>query len=460
VADCSEIALSQLIGALSSALDVAEGEPPGHARRSCLVGMRLAEELRLDATARCDLFYALLLKDAGCSANAAHMAALFGADDQVAKHTSKLVNWSRPFDAFVWSLRTVAPDGSWSDRADRLRAIRNEGAVTRKLMRARCHRGAEIALKLGFSETTAEAIRALDEHWDGHGQPLGLRGTEIPLGARILCLAQTVEVFHNARGARIACRVAVKRRGEWFDPTLVDALESFRSDSDFWRSLADEDISAVQPPDEVLRVDEDRLDQIAEGFAAVIDAKSPWTHEHCSRVCEIATGIAKIMGFEEHELRGLRRAALLHDLGKLSISNRVLDKPEPLSPPERARVHQHPLLAEQILGRIPALGALGALSSAHHERLDGSGYPRALSGGQLTMPMRVLAVADVYEALVSDRPYRPAYASDAALELMRRDVPYRLDPDAFAALQTLVHHWSPGGGLGRLTGGRPTLRAV
>src|ERR1700684_2604156 len=142
-----EIALSELIGALSSALDIAEGEPPGHAARSCLIGMRRADVLGLDPSARSDLFYALLLKDAGCSANSAHMAALFGADDQEAKRTSKLVDWSRPRDAFVWSVRTVAPEGSLLERGNRLRAIRNEGHVTRSLMRARCDRGAEIAHK-------------------------------------------------------------------------------------------------------------------------------------------------------------------------------------------------------------------------------------------------------------------------------------------------------------------------
>src|ERR1700759_5621237 len=167
MADSPEIALSELIGALSSALDVAEGEPPGHAARSCLIGMRLADELRLDPDARSDLFYALLLKDAGCSANAAHMAALFGADDQVAKRTSKLVDWSRPMSAFMWSVKPVAPDGSLMARTDRLRAIRAEGRVTRSLMRARCPRGPDLARKLGFWEATAEAIRALDEHWDG-----------------------------------------------------------------------------------------------------------------------------------------------------------------------------------------------------------------------------------------------------------------------------------------------------
>lgn len=438
MASSNEIALSELIAALSRALDAAEGEPPGHATRSCLIGMRLGEELELDLDARSDLFYALLLKDAGCSANAAHMAALFGADDQVAKHTSKLVNWSRPVDALVWSLKTVAPHGSIPARVDRLRAIRNEGEVTRSLMEARCHRGAEIALKLGFSRATAEAIRALDEHWDGHGQPLGLRGTEIPLAARILCLAQTVEVFHAARGLDVAYRVANRRSGEWFDPALVAALWACRSDRKFWTSLIEPDVSAVEPPDRRLLADESRLDQIVDGFAGVIDAKSPWTHEHSHRVGAIAVGIGSLMGFDEPALRELRRAALLHDLGKLSISNRTLDKPGPLTDGERARLREHPVLAERILGRMANLQPLAAVASAHHERLDGSGYPRGLAGDELTMPMRILAVADVYEALVSERPYRPAYPADAALEVMRPDVPLRLDPDAFAALEALL----------------------
>lgn len=458
MAGSHEIALSELIGALSCALDIAEGEPPGHARRSCLIGMRLADELELGPAARSDLFYALLLKDAGCSANSAHMAALFGADDQAAKRTSKLVDWSRPLPALVWSIRTVAPDGSLSARAERLRAIRNEGAVTRSLMRARCHRGAEIARKLGFSEATAEAIRALDEHWDGRGQPQCLSGTEIPLAARVLCLAQTVEVFYAARGVRAAYRVAAKRSGQWFDPALVKALASFRADTDFWAALAKADVSAVEPPDRVLIADENRLDRIVEGFAEVIDAKSPWTHEHCDRVCAIATRIAGRLGFDGAALRDLRRAALLHDIGKLCISNRILDKPGPLTDEEVAKIKQHPLVTEQILERVPSFGGLAALASSHHERLDGGGYPRGLAAGELTMPMRVLAVADTYEALTAERPYRRAYTSDHALELMRAEVPQRYDHEAFAALETFLRHGKAGTKPGPLTRPRSPVR--
>jgi HD-GYP domain-containing protein (c-di-GMP phosphodiesterase class II) len=433
-----EIPLSRLVGALSYALDIGEGEPPGHAARSCLIGMRIAEVLGLDPQAKSDLFYALLLKDAGCSANSAHMAALFGADDLRAKRTSKLVNWARPLPAFIWSLRTVAPGRSLQARSQRLLAIKKEGEVTRALMQARCDRGAEIARKLGFSEATAEAIRALDEHWDGHGQPRSLRGGQIPLLARILCLAQTLEVFHRERGIGGVYRVASRRSGEWFDPQLVRALETFRADAGFWASLGDPDLRAVEPPDRTLVADDERLDRIADGFAGIVDAKSPWTHRHAGGVGTIATGIGGRLGLEARTVRDLSRAAQLHDIGKLGISNRILDKPGPLTAGEFAQVKGHPVLTRRILERTPCFEDLAPLASSHHERLDGSGYPLALKGRELSTPMRVLAVADIYEALTADRPYRRAWSTADALSIIRHDVPRRLDHDAVAALETVI----------------------
>ena len=286
----------RVIGAMSYALDVTEGEPPGHATRACKIGMRLAQAVGLDAATRSRLFYALLLKDAGCSANSAKMAALFGADDHVAKRSSKRVDWSGRLPALAWSVRTVAPGGSARARLDRLLAIKAEGEVTRALMQARCDRGAEIALMLGLEPETAEAIRALDEHWDGGGQPRGLRGEEIPLLGRILCLAQTAEIFHAAGGPRAAWRVARRRRGHWFDPALVDAFGTLRADTAFWDSLRDDEIASWEPEDRLLTADDARLDQIALAFAGVVDAKSPWTYRHSDRACLIATGLASALG--------------------------------------------------------------------------------------------------------------------------------------------------------------------
>jgi HD-GYP domain-containing protein (c-di-GMP phosphodiesterase class II) len=446
-----QIPLSQLIGALSYALDLTEGEPAGHAVRSCKIGMRLAQELALDPGTRSHLFYALLLKDAGCSANSAKMAALFDADDHVAKRSSKRIDWSGRLPAFFWSVRTVAPGRGIRARTERLRAIKAEGKVTHALMEARCERGAEIALMLGFAHETAEAIRALDEHWDGGGQPRGLRGDEIPLLARILCLAQTAEIFHAARGPRAAYDVARKRSGEWFDPELVDAFAAVRDDAGFWAALGEDDVGTWEPSDRTIAVDDERLDRIADAFAGIIDAKSPWTYRHSDRACLIVMGVAAALGAGDDLLRDLRRAALLHDIGKLAVSNRILDKPARLTRAEYARIREHPLVTERILARVPGCEHLAGMASAHHERLDGGGYPHGLSDGELTMPMRVLAIADVYEALTSDRPYRRALTSTEALGVMRGDVPDRLDRDGFATLERLLADRS---GLGGRVGGR------
>jgi putative nucleotidyltransferase with HDIG domain len=436
--EATTIRLSKVVGALSYALDLTEGEPPGHALRSCLIGMRLAQEMELDAATRSDLFYALLLKDAGCSANSARMAALFGADDHVAKRTSKRVDWAGRLPAFMWSLRTVAPDGSLRERGRRLKAIKDEGEVTRRLMQARCDRGAEIALLIGLSVETAEAIRALDEHWDGRGQPRGLRGEEIPLLARILCLAQTAEIFHAFGGVGAVWNMARKRSGGWFDPKLVDTLGACLSDELFWESLREPDFAAWEPEDRVVLADEARLDRIAIAFAGVIDAKSPWTYRHSDRASLIAAGIAAKLGLDAAGVSDLRRAAMLHDIGKLAVSNRILDKRGDLSAAEAAIIREHPLVTAQILERVPGFSQLARLASAHHERLDGHGYPRGLTADALDVPMRVLAVADVYEAVTSERPYRPAMSSEQALAILRAEAPDRLDAAVVAALESVL----------------------
>jgi len=440
-----DIALSDVIGALSYALDVTGGQPAGHARRTCLIGMRLAEELGLDADERSDLFYALLLKDAGCSANAFRMAEALATDEREAKRTMNLTDLRRPLSAFMWAFRTVEEGGSLPARVARLRDIRAAGDVTRSLMQARCDRGAEIARMLFMSEPTAEAIRTLSEHWDGGGQPVGLAGEEIPLLGRVVGLAQSVEIFHAAGGPRAAWAVARRRSGRWFDPALVDALGAVRRDREFWATLAVSDVAAWEPPGRRLAVGDSSLDRIAEAFARVIDAKSPYTFRHSERVAEIAVGIAAVMGFGGLALRDLRRAALLHDIGKLAISNRILDKPGRLTEDEFAAVREHPTYSLRILERASCFAPIAWVAATHHERLDGSGYPFGLAADKLTSSMRVLAVADVYEALTAERPYREALPVGRALEIVRDDAPHRLDAAAVAALEEFVA--APLGGL-------------
>lgn len=429
-----DIALSDVIGSLSYALDIVEGQPPGHALRSCLIGMRLAAELDLDAQSRSDLFYALLLKDAGCSANSSRMSAVFSSDDIAAKASSKLIDWSDGRASALWAIRTAASGDGLRKRVQTLRAMRGEGELTRQFMEARCDRGAEIARMLFLTERTALAIRSLDEHWDGRGMPDGLEGEQIPLAARILCLAQTAEIFHRTRGIRAAAAVVRERRGTWFDPALVDVFLGFCDDGDFWHSLDQPDVSQWEPDGLELSADDARLDRIAQAFARVIDAKSPFTARHSERVAEIAAGTARILGIDASARRTLRRAGLLHDIGKLAISNRILDKPGKLTDEEFRAIQTHPAYTLRILERAPCFSEFAELAANHHEKLDGSGYPRGLNGHALDVPMRVLAVADIYEALTATRPYREPLPPTAALSIIDKDVPHRLDPEVRDAL--------------------------
>lgn len=442
--------LSEVVSALSYALDLTEGQPEGHAVRSAIIGMRVAEEIGLSAAERSDLFYALLLKDLGCSSNAARVCSLLAADDRAAKLALKTVNWSKLGESVAYVARHAATAASPLRRAAHIVKLALQGPdASRPLFEIRCERGAGIARLIGFPEATAEAIRGLDEHWNGRGYPRGLRGEEIPLFARILGLAQTAEVFFRSFGVDAMYGMARQRRGEWFDPRLVDALESIRADGLFWERLADRDVEAqllaLEPEDAWVISDEDRLDRLAEGFARVIDAKSPWTYRHSAGVAEIAVGVARILGFSAEELRALQRAALLHDIGKLGVSNLVLDKPGKLTDEEWREMKRHPEYTQRILERVACFRELADFASAHHERLDGKGYHRGLSAGAIPRPTRVLTVADIYEAMSAERPYRPRQPGEKVLAIMSRDVGTGICPECFDALRVFADggRWAP-----------------
>jgi putative nucleotidyltransferase with HDIG domain len=443
-ADDMELRLSEVLSGLSHALDITEGQPRGHAERSCLIGMRLGEAVGLDDAERSSVFYALLLKDAGCSSNAAKVSSLFGADDAMVKSSRRLTDTSSSSQAVLHILSTAAPGGS------PLAKVRHIGAVlrfgrdgARALVELRCERGAAVVRAIGLDEVAARAILDVDEHWDGGGYPAGISGEEISVAGRVLCLAQTAEVFWQQGGATAACEIARQRRGTWFDPVLVDALVALEHDADFWRSLETPAVGALEPLDRVLVADEQRLDQVAQAFATVVDAKSPYTARHSAGVAEIAAALASLLELDPDACATVRRAALLHDVGKLGVSNRILDKADRLTEREWAVMRFHPRWSMEILTRVRAFHELARIAAAHHERLDGSGYFAGLTGKQLDAPSRILAVADVAEALSADRPYRPALGPDEVLDIMRGDAGRTLDPDAFAALGPVLQAWSP-----------------
>jgi HD-GYP domain-containing protein (c-di-GMP phosphodiesterase class II) len=435
--------VAEVFSALSFALDITEGHPFGHALRTCLIGMRIAARMGLTLADRRDLYYALMLKDVGCSSNAARVFELFGGDERIAKRDLRRVDWANYFKAARYALAHAAPGGSWFERACRVAGLAAAGPrAAAELVETRCQRGADIVTRLGFSPQVASALRSLEEHWDGHGHPRGLRGQEIPLLSRIMGLAQTMEVFAALEGPRTAIEVARERSERWFDPTLVKAAEDMGAELTHWCALDEhalqEAVRDCEPGDAALLAGHGTLDRIAEGFAAVVDAKSPYTATHSARVTEIACGIATEMGIGTAELDELRRAGLLHDLGKLSVPNSILDKPGPLTSEEWELVRLHPFFTQCVIERIRGFGSLALVAASHHERLDGRGYHRQLRGDQIPLGGRVLAVADMFEALTANRPYRPALPEETALKILENERAVGLDADCLDALHAAL----------------------
>ncbi|MEO6395346.1 MAG: HD domain-containing phosphohydrolase [Devosia sp.] len=437
--ETKQIQLAELVSALSYALDLTEGQPAGHSVRACWIGIHIGMELGFDPSALTELYYAILLKDVGCSSNAARICQLYVTDDLTMKAAAKYLDHTPP--QFLWYL--ISHAGMKKNLVERFRIIietaLKTGEIAHELTDTRCHRGANIARTMRFSEAVAQGITDLDEHWDGRGQPAGKREMEISLIARVALVAQVADVFFTGGGATKAMSEVERRSGTWFDPRVVEALQTVARDQAFWHSLADpllqqrlvayETIKASHP------VDEDYLDDIAAAFAEVIDAKTPFTSGHSDRVALFSDLIAGELGLDAAHRRRIRRAALLHDIGKLGVSNSILDKPGSLEPAEWEEVKRHPSLGEVILRRIGAFSELAEVAAQHHERLDGTGYPRQLSGDAIGLESRIVAVADVFDALTADRPYRKAMSAERAIEIIDGMVPAGLDASCVAGLK-------------------------
>lgn len=434
--------LSELLGALSCALDMTEGQPAGHSMRCCWIGVHVGRRMGLDDEALWELYYVLLLKDLGCSSNAAKLADFYGADDLAFKRAFKTIG-PKVTDAIEFLMGNAAQGRTPIARARALVHIfRHTGRVSRDLIETRCHRGADIARRLRFSEAVAQGIQHLDEHWDGGGLPEGLGGAAISLYARIALLAQAVDVFHTESGRDAALAEARRRSGARFDPQVVQALEQAAIDDAFWSGLTSptlaEALIALEPPRRRLPLDDDWLDDIAAGFGQVIDAKSPFTSGHSTRVAAYADALGEALGVVPERRRWLRRAALLHDVGKLGVSSTILEKPSRLESDEWSAMQGHAGKTQEILSRIGAFDELARVSAAHHEKLDGTGYPLGLRDTQISLETRIITACDFFDALTADRPYRAAMPTGKALDIMRGEVGQAVDPQVFAALEQLV----------------------
>ena len=428
-----QVTFASLVAALSFALDLTEGACAGHAVRTCILGMKIAFELDLPSDLLSDLYYALLLKDVGCSDNANLFAGIVHAG--VRKRIAR-----EPHDVSV----SIAPPMNVSNNQlytlDEPRRLLTLVGMrdAEDLNRTRCERGASVVRDLGLGPLSAGAIYCLDERWDGSGSPDHLAGSEIPLLARIVSVAQTLEVFHRLHGPLAALDVVQRRSSHWFDPEIVRAAVSISRRGLLWEGTEDHlmhgYVLALEPNPRGLLSDAFVIDRICVAFAATVDAKSPYTYTHSTGVARAAVRMGKVLGLNPRELTALRRASLLHDIGKLSVPNYVLNKTGPLTDEEWRIVKKHPFYTYEILTRIPGFEEIARVAATHHEKLDGSGYHRGLPGVDLCLMSRILTVADMFDALTGKRPYREQMSTKEVIDTLRRDTPHALDASCVEAL--------------------------
>jgi HD-GYP domain-containing protein (c-di-GMP phosphodiesterase class II) len=437
----AEVRLAEVVALLSLGTDLGLGQPMEHMIRACLIALRLGEQLGIDATQRTVVYYSGLLAWVGCHTDAYEQAKWLG-DDLTAKGDSHYsYDLGRPGPAAAFLLKHIG--GAGRPLLQRARVgfgfLGDGRRALAELARNHYLATDELAARLGLGAEVRESLRQSYERWDGKGA-FGLRGDQITLGSRLINLADVAEVFRRTGGTEAAIAVAKERSGTQFDPDLVQLLCAGAPDvfsglesASGWDQVIDAE------PALGLALSSDRLDGVLEAVGEFAELKSPWRLGHTRGVAELAAAAGQAVGIAD--VTGLRRAALVADIGHLGVSNTIWDKPAALTPAERERVRLHPYLAERMLSFSPALRPLAATAALHHERMDGSGYPKGLAGDSVSAAGRLLAAADVYQALTEPRPHRPARPAEDAASVLRAEVTAgRLDGDAANAVLGAAGH--------------------
>ena len=356
----------------------------------------------------------------GCHADSQEFAELLG-DDIEFRAASYEVDWRGPRFASLL-LRHVGSDRPLSAHAVKLASfVAHSRAQMIELISSHCRSAGNLAGRLGLSEQVSRGLTYTFERWDGSGLPSGAKGAQIPLGMRIVHLADVGEVHLRSGGVDAAVAMARQRSGTQFDPALVSvfcehAQDLMPTEEDVWQRA----IQLAPDSDQVLTDGE--LDALLEAMGDFVDLKSPWTVGHCRVVAELAAQAGTGLGLDGIQVGALRRAGHVLDLGRMGVPNRVWGKTSALSTAETERVRLHPYLTQRILARVDALRAIAQLAGAHHERLDGSGYPQGTAGAELGLAERILAAADAYQSLREPHPHRPALGAGGAAEVLREDV--------------------------------------
>lgn len=439
----SGVRLNEVLVAISMATDLGLGQPSEHMVRAARLSMRLGDRLGLDSSQLAVLYDVSLLTYVGCPVYGSEAALVFGDDIDFRSGTYDVDLGSGGGMRYMLSHagkgRPVV--NRWQQT---FRLMATGGRDVAEQMANHCSAAGLLADRLGLSAEVRSGVEQSYARWDGKGVPDGLQGDQLSLASRISHVTDAAEVLERRLGASGAIETIRRRRGTHFDPVVVDAFVT--DASELFNGIADNSVDHLLELEPVERtpLTDDALDAVLEAVGDFCDLRSPWFTGHARGTAELAAAAAGLLERPTDEIRLLRRAASVHDVGRFGVPGSVLSKPSPLSGRDIERMRMHAYYVERIFSRPEPLRRVGLVASMHHERMDGSGYHRAASGAALTTPCRILAVADAYHAMLQPRPYRePLSPEQAAGEIRAEVVAGRLDPTAAQAVLEVAGHGGP-----------------
>jgi HD-GYP domain-containing protein (c-di-GMP phosphodiesterase class II) len=437
------LSLSELVASLSIGTDIGMGQPEGQALRTCFLALGIARAMGLGEQDCADVYYVSLLRFVGCNSHADQDAAAAGGDEMAFRRGMAPVISGETPELVSHVVRHL---GAALPAAKRVRVVAGMLAAGPKqahaITTATCEVARMIATQLGLGATLVRALGYQFEYWNGKGMPNGVSGEEIPIAARVVMVARDVDIVTQVGGRQLAEDMLRRRRGRAYDPAVADA---FRQHA--WAILAeieedslwDRVIGADPTPSELLTAE--RVTVALESCAQFADIKCWFTRDHSLAVSSLARKAAANIGLDATEVQSIAAAGLVQELGKTGVPNGTLECPRPLTQSQWDTIRLSTYLTQRILGRCIGLEAVNALASRHHERIDGSGYHLGLSGDRISTGARILAAADAFKAMTSDRPWRPKLAPDEAARALGADVKEgKLAHDAVEAVLAAAGH--------------------